>query len=91
MSIGEARSVTDEAASLDELAPLENRRDGIACGQTYNLLAPAVEERIGADDEGVRAPPDKCGKSRLELGSIRAPSTSTLCPPARATESRATA
>ena len=68
MNIGDARSVTDEAAGLDKLVPLENRRDGTACGQTYDLVAPAVEERISGDDEGVRAPLDKCGKKRTSRG-----------------------
>ena len=47
----EARSIADQAAGRGEFAPLIDRRNGMACRQRHELLAPAVEERIGADDE----------------------------------------
>src|SRR5215471_3333643 len=52
----EARSVADQAAGSSELAPRIYRRNCMARCQSHELLAPAAEERIRADDEraGVR-------------------------------------
>src|SRR5260370_10838853 len=47
----EARSIADQAAGSGEFSPLVRRRNGMARCQRYELLAPAVEERIGGDDE----------------------------------------
>jgi hypothetical protein len=58
MSLEQARSVTGEAAGLDELTPWENRGDGMARRQPHDLLLPTIKERIGVDDEGVGAPLD---------------------------------
>src|SRR5439155_9046916 len=46
-----ARPIADQAAELYELTPLVNRRNGIAGCQRHELLAPAGEEYIGADEE----------------------------------------
>src|SRR5213076_476318 len=47
----DARPLADQAAELDELTPLVYRRNGIARRQRHELLAPAGEERISADEE----------------------------------------
>jgi hypothetical protein len=48
---GEARSVADQATGRGEFAPLIDRRNGMACRQRHDLLAPAEEKRIGTDNE----------------------------------------
>jgi hypothetical protein len=47
----EARSIADQAADRGELAPFIDRRNGMACRQHHELVAPAEEERFGGDDE----------------------------------------
>jgi len=49
--IGEAWSVADQAAGRGEFPSLVNRWNGIPRRQRHELLAPACEERIGADDK----------------------------------------
>src|SRR5690242_3958034 len=47
----EARSIADQAACRGELAPLIDRRNGMAYRQRHDLVAPAVEKCTGADDQ----------------------------------------
>src|SRR5580704_8417721 len=63
---GEARSVTDQAAGSGVLAPLIDRRNGMARCQRHELLAPAVEERIGADDEAAGVQLDESHEGRVD-------------------------
>src|SRR5206468_4767584 len=44
-----------------------NRRNGMACRQRDELLAPAVEERIGAEDERASTQLDEGRKSCVDL------------------------
>src|ERR1700730_12777977 len=48
---GLARSIADQAARGDRLTLLIDRRNGIACRQRHELVAPAGEERVTADDK----------------------------------------
>src|SRR5208282_2284510 len=48
---GSTRSAADQAAGCDELAPLVYGRNGAARCQRHELLAPAGEERVAADEE----------------------------------------
>src|SRR5215469_17289315 len=48
----EASSIADQAADRDELAPLIDRRNGMTRCQRHELVAPAEEERVGADERG---------------------------------------
>src|ERR1700730_587278 len=56
---GEASSVADQAVSRGELAQEIYRRNGVACRQCHELLAPATQERIGADNEPTGMPFDE--------------------------------
>src|SRR6516162_7573947 len=52
ISIGQAGSVACQAADLDELTPLINRRHHIPRGQCNELFTPAVKEWIGGNQKG---------------------------------------
>src|SRR5688572_17611346 len=58
----DARPIADQTAFHDELTPLIDRRNGMACRQRNELLAPAVEEWIGGDDERAGLPSDEGGE-----------------------------
>src|SRR5207245_580266 len=47
----EAWSIADQAAGSGEFTPRIDRRNGMARCQRHELLAPAAQERIRADDE----------------------------------------
>src|SRR5438270_7576002 len=47
----EACSIADQAAGSGEFTPRIDRRNGMARCQRHQLLAPAAQERIRADDE----------------------------------------
>src|SRR5947207_5845923 len=47
----EACSIADQAAGSGEFTPRIDRRNGMARCQRHDLLAPAAQERIRADDE----------------------------------------
>ena len=49
---GKASSIGDQSTGSGEFAESVDRRNGMARRQRYELLALAVEERIGLDDEG---------------------------------------
>ena len=49
--VGEARSITDQAAGRGKFTPLIDRWHGMARCQRYELLATGGEERIGLDVE----------------------------------------
>jgi hypothetical protein len=46
---------------------LINRRNGIACRQRHKLLAPAIEVRIGADEESAGMSLDEEVKGGLKI------------------------
>jgi hypothetical protein len=50
----EARSIADQAAGLGVFTKVVDRRNDMSCRQRDYLFAPAVEERIGAEDERTR-------------------------------------
>src|SRR5204863_4648478 len=64
--IGIAAAVADEPASLGELAEFIDRWHPISCRQRYDLIAPADEERIGADDECAGALLDQRCEGRIQ-------------------------
>ena len=55
-----ARPIADQAAKLGEVAPLVDRRNGKPCRQRDKIFAPAVEERIGTDEERAGLQLDRC-------------------------------
>src|SRR5262249_39508263 len=63
----EAGSIADQAAELDELAPLIDRRNGMPRSKRHELFASAEEERIGADNERSGFPLDELIKDSLEF------------------------
>src|SRR6266702_1018379 len=63
----EACSIADQAAGRDELAPRIDRRNSMARCERHELLAPAAEERIRADDERASMQLDEGGESDVDL------------------------
>jgi hypothetical protein len=49
--IRQAGSVGCQAAGFGELAPFVDRRKRMTCAKRYDLIALAVEERTGANEE----------------------------------------
>src|SRR5262245_47249295 len=66
--LGEAGSVTDQAAGHRELALLVNSRNGEARCQRGDPIAPAVEEWIGGDEERSGLSLTDFRKGRFDLG-----------------------
>src|SRR6266567_3661631 len=62
-----ARPIADQAAELGERAPLVARRNGKPCRQRDELFAPAVEERIGADEERAGLQLEERAEGRVDL------------------------
>ena len=60
-------SVADQATGRGELAPLIDRRYGMACRQRDELLAPTVEEWVGADDQRAGLKLDERGEGGVDL------------------------
>src|SRR4029077_14982556 len=50
-----------------KLAPFVNRWDGVACCQGNNVIAPAVEERIGAGEQRCGPQLGHCRECRIEF------------------------
>ena len=48
---GDARSIANQAAGRSEFTPKVDRRDRMARRQRHELVAPAGEKRVRADDE----------------------------------------
>src|SRR5215831_16304267 len=48
---GDAGPIADQAAGRSKLTPLIDRRHGTTRRQRHELLAPAEEERVGANEE----------------------------------------
>ena len=64
---GETRSIAHQATGHGEFTPLIDGRDGIARRKRYKLLAPAVEERIGIDDERAHSQLYKRSENSIDL------------------------
>src|SRR6185437_680178 len=62
-----AGTVTDQSADLGELAPTVYRRHLKTCGQCYQLLTPAVKQRIADDDNPADIPFNQRGKHGLQV------------------------
>src|SRR5262245_57818005 len=63
----EARPIADQAAGRGVFTPLIDRRNGIACRQRYDLLAPVGEEWIGGDDKRAGLPLNEGGEGGVDL------------------------
>src|SRR5260370_38672468 len=64
---GKARSIADQAAGRAEFTRSIDRRNGMACRQRHELLAPAEEEGVAADGERADTQLDKGGEGGLEI------------------------
>src|SRR5260221_13764454 len=64
LSIGrrKARAIADQAAGRSVFTDPIDRRNGMACCQRHDLLAPAVDEWFGGDDERVGGALDEGGE-----------------------------
>src|SRR5215469_14335186 len=62
-----ARAIANQSASIGKLAPSVDRRYGIAGRERYELLAPSIEERIGADEKSVDVQVVYVGEIRFEI------------------------
>ena len=67
---GEAGSIADQAASSDEFACKIDRRNGMACRQRHELLAPVVKDRVGSNDEPAGMRFDDGRESRVDLAFV---------------------
>src|SRR5258707_5160925 len=63
----EAWSIADQAAGRGEFTPRIDRRNGTARCQRHELLAPAGQERIRADDERASMQLDQGGEGGVDL------------------------
>jgi hypothetical protein len=67
IGVHKVSSVADQTAGRGELAQLIDRGDGVACRQRDNLIAPAAEERVGADEQCSGSELRNCRKCRIEV------------------------
>jgi hypothetical protein len=65
---GKARPVADQAPGRNALAPLVHGGNGVAFCQGNQLLAPAVEERVGANQQGTGGQFGNAGEGGFEVG-----------------------
>src|SRR5436305_5557630 len=61
------RSIADQAASGGEFTPLIDRRNVMACCKRHELVTPAAEELIGADEQRAGLQWDEGCKSGVDL------------------------
>src|SRR5215831_3654518 len=61
------RSITDQPAGQGVLAQLIDRRNGIARCSLHELVAPAIEEWLGGDEERAGTQFDQGGESGVDL------------------------
>src|SRR5262249_17719241 len=55
VGVGYARSIAHQTTGLDEFAQFVDRRNGVVGRKRHELFASTVEERVGADQQGVGA------------------------------------
>ena len=67
VGLGKTIPVAHQAAFGGELPPLVDRRNRMARRQCYQLVAVAVEERIGRDDERANPLLDEICKDRIDF------------------------
>src|SRR6516162_6524424 len=65
-NVGETRPIANQAARRHEFAPFVDRRNGMTRRERYELLAPAIEEGIGADDECTNVQLHKGGEGSID-------------------------
>ena len=66
-AIAQKRSIAHQATCFDELPEFVERRDCIACRKRDKVLAPAGEERVGADEKRVRPLLDERRENLIEV------------------------